>query len=242
MFHDVVNHDSSAGHNEAAQAVANLSRQLAHPLRVLLLTYVSDHGPCSFSELVEVAGAAQAQVGNHLTVLRGAGLLATERQGRQSMYRMPNAHLAEVLANLRAAVGAPEAITPADRPDRGEARRCYDHVGGQLGVAVLQALLHREAVVGDLPRSDELVPGPAATTVLPEFGVPDWTSLEGGRRRFAYGCPDWTEKAPHLGGALGAAVAETLHERRWTRRRPGSRTLELTPEGRRELRSLGVSL
>ncbi len=241
MFHVGMKHDGAEALRAAAEAMAELGKQLAHPLRLLLLTYVSEHGPCAFSELVEVAGASQAQVGNHLTVLRSAGLLVTERRGRQSLYRLPNADLAELLANLGAAAGVSAVDVPVARPGE-EARCCYDHVGGRLGVAVLRTLLERDAVIGDPAGADDLVPGAGADTVLPEFGVAEWAQLHGTRRRFAYGCPDWTEKAPHLGGALGAAVAESMRERRWTKPRSGSRALDLTPRGRSALRELGVSV
>ena len=240
MFHASMKHGGAGALRAAAEAMAELGKQLAHPLRMLLLTYVSEHGPCAFSELVEIAGASQAQVGNHLTLLRSAGLLVTERHGRQSLYRMPNADLAELLANFGAAAGVPAADRPGALTVRDEARCCYDHVGGRLGVAVLRTLLDRGAVTGDPSGTDDLSPGSSADAVLSEFGVTDWAQLHGSRRRFAYGCPDWTEKAPHLGGALGAAVAASLRERRWTKPRSGSRALDLTPRGRNALRELGV--
>lgn len=217
-----------------AGAVAELSRQLAHPLRVVVLSYVAEHGPCTFSELVEVAGAAQAQVGNHLSVLRKAGLLATERQGRQSFYRLPNAHLAEALANLAAAAGVSAETTAWHGIS--DARSCYDHIGGKLGVAVLNTLLAQNALVGD-----PLAEGPA-TTLLPRFGIADTAPLHEGRRRFAYECPDWTERAPHLGGALGAALAESFVARQWVQRKPGSRVLDVTRKGRTALHRLGVEV
>jgi DNA-binding transcriptional ArsR family regulator/enamine deaminase RidA (YjgF/YER057c/UK114 family) len=164
----------------AARAIAELSRQLAHPLRVVVLKRVSEHGPCAFSELVEVAGAPQAQVSNHLSVLRKAGLLATERRGRQSLYRLPNSHLAEVLADLQAAVEL-EGFGPAGTaPQRSEARGCYDHVGGRLGVVILRTLLERNALTGDPLGPEDLSAGPAAGAVSSEFGVPGRQRREGG--------------------------------------------------------------
>jgi DNA-binding transcriptional ArsR family regulator len=222
----------------SAGAMAELSKQLAHPLRVMLLGHVAESGPCPFSELAEVAGVPQAQVSNHLAVLRKAGLLATERQGRQSLYRLPNSYIAEVLANLRAAVGGEE--TALKLPVRAEARSCYDHIGGRLGVDLLRTLLARGVVTGDPLEPGDLAEGEAAAAVLPTFGVPECRTLRDNRRRFAYGCPDWTEKVPHLGGALGAAVAKNLHTCDWVRSRPGSRALDVTELGREALRELGV--
>jgi hypothetical protein len=56
-------------------------------------------------------------------------------------------------------------------------------------------------------------------------------------------CLDSTERAPHLAGALGDAVAEALVRRRWIRRKPDSRVIALTPSGSRGLHAaLGVEL
>jgi DNA-binding transcriptional ArsR family regulator len=232
---------ASSAASDPAEAIARIGHQLAHPLRVRLLSYVAAAGPCPFSELVENVGVSAAQVSNHLGRLRDAGLLATQRHGRQSLYRLPNSHLAEVLANLAAAAdvegvgaGAPQVRGTA------HARRCYDHLGGRLGVKVLRALIDRGALTGGSMSHNELEIGPSASTVLPEFGVTDWAALQHGRRRFAYNCPDWTEKAPHLGGALGSAVARRLHERGWTQPQPGSRALVLTKAGRPALIELGI--
>jgi hypothetical protein len=45
------------------------------------------------------------------------------------------------------------------------------------------------------------------------------------RRRFAYGCLDWTERRSHLGGALGAAVLDALQRTGVVRRQPQTRTV-----------------
>jgi DNA-binding transcriptional ArsR family regulator len=222
-----------------AAAVARLGQQLGHPLRVRLLAHVAWHGPCSFSELVAVTGGSQAQVSNHLAGLRDAGLVATRREGRQSLYRVPNADVAEVLANLASAAGVPLQPTPVVHAAASDARRCYDHLGGALGVAVLDALVERGGLA-PARSGDELVPGPDAAAVLPEFGVARLDDLQSERRRTAYGCPDWTERRPHLGGALGAAVTRAAFARRWVADRPGSRAVRLTAAGRRALAERGV--
>jgi hypothetical protein len=122
-------------------------------------------------------------------------------------------------------------------PAAAEARACYDHIGGKLGVAVLNALVRQEIITGDT----DLAEGPAVG-LLSRFGVADPAPLHDSRRRFAYGCPDWTEHAPHLGGALGAAIADSFVERQWVRRRAGSRVVDVTGKGRTALRKLGVEV
>jgi hypothetical protein len=61
------------------------------------------------------------------------------------------------------------------------------------------------------------------------------------RRRFAFSCLDWSERRPHLGGALGAAMLELFLRRRWVARELDSRALRVTSQGRREfLRQFGL--
>lgn len=233
------------------EAIARIGQQIAHPLRVRLLSYVAAAGPCSFSELVERVGGSAAQVSNHLASLRESGLLVSQRMGRQSVYRLPNAHLAEVLTNLAAAAGvtAAEAWDDQERrtvtgsahaKDLADARRCYDHIGGSLGVQLLQTLTAGEALSGGSDAHDELRAGPKAATLLPRFGVSDWTALPLSRRRFAYNCPDWTEKTPHLGGVLGSAIARHLGQRGWIEPLEGTRAIAVTTKGRRALAARGV--
>jgi DNA-binding transcriptional ArsR family regulator len=229
-------------HSRKEAAMADIARQLAHPLRVQLLAHVAASGPCPFSELVEVAGGNTAQVSNHLAGLRAAGLLVTQRHGRQSLYRLPNSHVAEVLANLAAAAGVEEVehLHDQERATETTARRCYDHVGGRLGVRILAALRARDALIGGSGGHAELTPGAAASAVLPRFGLTGWEELRNGRRRFAYGCPDWTERTPHLGGALGAAITQSMRDKGWIQTRRGSRGLTVTAVGHRALVELGV--
>jgi DNA-binding transcriptional ArsR family regulator len=63
------------------------------------------------------------------------------------------------------------------------------------------------------------------------------------RRRFAYGCVDWSERKPHIAGALGAALLTVALKRKWLTQDLDSRALRLTRNGQRELqRQFGVRL
>jgi DNA-binding transcriptional ArsR family regulator len=63
------------------------------------------------------------------------------------------------------------------------------------------------------------------------------------RRRFAYGCVDWSERKPHIAGALGAALLNVALKRKWLTQDLDSRALRLTRNGQRELqRQFGVRL
>lgn len=235
MFHVDMEH-------EVANAMAAVGQQLAHPLRLQLLAHVANAGPCPFSELAGVVDATPAQVSNHLKSLREAGLVVTRREGRQSLYRVENAYVAELLANMSALVdpGEPTA-EPARRP-HSEARRCYDHIGGRLGVELLRALKRADGLSGAVVDHGVLEPGPAAQDVLVRFGIEDFIAMLNGRRRFAYGCPDWTERTPHLGGAVAAEIKRHFEASGWVEQKRGSRALTVSPSGTNALRELGVAI
>ena len=138
-----------------------------------------------------------------------------------------------------------------------EARLCYDHVAGRLGVALMAGLLDRGALEGGDGRHDPAradadrlsAPGhdvdyrvtARGADVLATLGV-DLEQVAAGRRPLVRYCLDWSEQRHHLAGALGAALAARLLERDWIRRSPHSRAVTLTEAGRDGLdAALGLS-
>jgi hypothetical protein len=65
----------------------------------------------------------------------------------------------------------------------------------------------------------------------------DVESMRALRRRFAFACLDWSERRPHIGGALGAALLNVALKRKWLLQDLDSRALAVTRTGQRELRA-----
>lgn len=109
------------------------------------------------------------------------------------------------------------------------ARTCYDHLAGVAGVQLFGQLLDRgwieleEPLV--LPRPDYRLTERGAAALV-ERGI-DTPFIEKAKRRFAYGCTDWTERGHHLGGALGAAILASLVDRAYVARRSGTRVVDI---------------
>jgi hypothetical protein len=119
-----------------------------------------------------------------------------------------------------------------------DARVCYDHLAGRLGVRIADAMTAR----GYLVLEDEggrLTD--AGTRFLWDLGI-DLRIAGRGRRHLCRACLDWTERRPHIGGAIGAALAERWLALGWIKRHKDSRAVTVTPAGERGFRdSLGMS-
>jgi hypothetical protein len=144
-------------------------------------------------------------------------------------------------------------VTPPETktPPVVQARTCYDHLAGKLGVAVFDTLIARHALhavsvpatKGRKVRSGlgAIRLGPRAASVFGELDI-DIETVAQEKRQFATACLDWTEDRPHVGGALGAAVWARCLERGWIARKPGSRAVLITPAGRVGFAGFGIKL
>lgn len=176
-------------------------------------------------------GVAPSTVSGHLAKLESAGLVTIESTGRRREARLAGPHVAEALEALaRIAPDAPRPIglrAVNGRQALREARSCYDHLAGRAGVALADSLLAE----GALEQHDGafLVPEGAHVHYVERFGV-DPRDMRT-RRPLVRSCTDWTERRPHLAGALGAAILAALLEHGHVKRRPDGRALNITPSG-----------
>ena len=222
--------------------VARIAWALSDPVRLSVMQVLMG-GPATVSELVSAAGTSQPNVSNHLRVLRERGLVKSERRGRQAVYEIPDASVAQLVESLTAVAGGPRAPIFGSDP-MAEARTCYDHLAGRLGVGLYGALVDSDALVPTGEVRGDVRLGPAASVVFGALGIdPEAVAAGTERRRFAFACPDWTERLPHLGGALGGAVRERCFEEGWVRRPEDTRAVGLTGGGERALRErLGLRI
>src|SRR5215218_315610 len=222
--------------------LAPVAALIADPSRAAMLDALSGGVPLTAGELARLAGVAPSTASEHLERLERGGLVISERQGRSRHVRLAGLQVAQALEAL-AAIAPPKRATGLRAWQHGEAlraaRSCYDHLAGVAGVALADALVARGVLK---PGDGGFAITPTGEEELARFGL-DVGAIRSARRATARACLDWSERRPHVAGALGAALLEELLERRWLRRRTDGRALTLTAAGTSGLASaFGMSL
>jgi len=218
--------------------VAAVAALLGDPTRAKMLDALLDGRAHAAGKLARHADVAPSTASEHLTLLLRSGLLLLESHGRERRYRLASPAVGEALEAL-SRIAPSKRVSSLRDASRSEAMRlcrtCYDHLAGRVGVAVTDALVLGGALV---PNDGAFSVSRRGKQTLESLGV-DVDAARQTRRSFARPCLDWSERRPHLAGALGAALASSFLERGWLERRPHDRALLITPAGfgalRREL-------
>ncbi|MGO4307445.1 MULTISPECIES: ArsR/SmtB family transcription factor [unclassified Cupriavidus] len=228
---------------EYAPGISQLAGLLADPGRAAMLWALMDGSARPAGELALIAGLSASSTSGHLARLSEGGLLAVETRGRNRYYRLsaPEIGVAiEALASASLASQPPRVrAVPVSRtapPALKQARTCYDHLAGELAVGLFERMSQAGWLVVEGTAVDLTGDGAQA---MAQLGI-DLGAARRKRRQFACTCPDWSERKPHLGGALGAALLENLLARGWIEPTATSRALRVTPRGQREIEKVAA--
>lgn len=238
--------------------VASAAALFADPTRARILMALGDGRSLPASVLAADAGVTPQAASSQLRHLTAAGLLVAEQSGRHRYYRLATAHVAAVLEAL-AHLAPARPVRSLRQSTRAaalrNARTCYDHLAGRLGVQITQALVDRHALTsadgipdtrrrsGDRLSSQvagcHYTLGPAAGDVFARLGIPasQLSAGHGARRPLLRFCLDWSEQRHHLAGRLGASLLTAMLDAGWITRTPQHRAVRLTPAGTRALGS-----
>ena len=219
---------------DAGHFLSRAGTLVGDPSRAAMLWSLMGGESRPASELAMLANISPQTASSHLRLLVGSGFLRVEALGRNKFYRLGGRAVAVALESLASAVHGKIVSDGTARhvaPDLVFARTCYDHLAGELGVAIL-ARLEAKEYLRQQSRDYRLTA--AGEEFLRTLGL-DLDGAQSKRRRFAYACLDWSHRVPHLGGALGAALLDWLLRGRLMVRRESSRALRLTDLGQRRL-------
>jgi DNA-binding transcriptional ArsR family regulator len=213
--------------------IETLARTIGDPTRIRMLNLLMEGRALTAKELAYGAGVEPATATAHLKRLLADRLVTIAAQGRHKYVRLASPEIAQLMELLMALAPRAEVRRPVPRVEASlrHARMCYDHLAGELGIGVTDALVKQ----GLLRKEDDAF---AVTrrgeSWFAEMGI-DLAALRGKRRKFAAQCLDWSERRDHLGGALGAALATRLLDLGWITRKRNSRAVNVTELGQRKL-------
>jgi len=212
--------------------VAPIAAAIGEPARARMLYCLIDGRARTSTELAIVADVTPSTASVHLQRLKARQLVKVVAQGKHRYYTLDRPEVAAVLEALNVVAGGHPFRSTAPLALRA-ARTCYDHIAGTLGVALYESF-RTQGWISQAGRSDAYDLTGAGSARFEALGI-DIAGARAARRRFAYACLDWSERRPHLGGALAAAVLRMMLRRGWIDQDLDSRILRVTAAGRREL-------
>jgi DNA-binding transcriptional ArsR family regulator len=221
--------------DDADEAVSRIAAAIGEPARARMLYCLADGRARTSTELAVVAQVTPSTASVHLQRLKTRRLVKVVAQGKHRYYSLEGRDVGVALEALSVlAGGSRKAFVPSTPNRLRSARTCYDHIAGSLGVALHDRFQMMGWLLPDSGGGTEYDLNPKGTKAFATLGI----DVEGARllrRHFAYACLDWSERRPHLGGALGAALLNAALKRRWVVQDLDSRALSVTSLGRREM-------
>jgi DNA-binding transcriptional ArsR family regulator len=216
--------------------VSRIAAAIGEPARTRMLYCLMEGQARTSTELAIVAGVTPSTASVHLNRLKSDDLVKVMVQGRHRYYSLASPAVARVLEGLSVVAGGARAkFAPTTPVHLRAARTCYDHMAGALAVSLHDRLVASRWIQA-ARGSDAYSVTAEGERALDALGL-DVEEMRTQRRRFAFGCLDWSERRPHVGGALGAALLNLALRKKWVTRELDSRGLAVTGLGRRELRA-----
>ena len=211
--------------------ISRIAALIGDPARANILTALMDGRALTASELADVAGVTLPTASGHLTKLTDAALLQQRKQGRHKYFQLADGDVAaalEALMGLAAGRGIKRARPgPKDAAMR-EARVCYNHLAGRMGVQLFNSLA-KQGVLAE--RGEDVQLTLQGIEFLKNFGV-DVAGLQAARAPLCRSCLDWSERRTHLAGSVGRAMLARFEHLGWMRRDPNSRAILVTDTGK----------
>lgn len=218
----------------ADASIARVAAAIAEPARAKMLCSLMDGRARTSTELAVIAEVSPSTTSVHLTRLRDQRLVKVLAQGKHRYYSLDDERVAAALESLMVLAGTwSNPFAPSTPTHLRWARTCYDHMAGEVAVALHDRILGNKWI-SKIQRNDgSYEVTPAGARALAARGI-EFEGVSRSRRRIACACLDWSERRPHLGGAIGAALLESALQHKWVLKDLDSRVLRVTKRGERE--------
>ena len=216
-------------------AASRIAAAIGEPARARMLYCLMDSHARTSTELAVVADVSPSTASVHLNRLTTERLVKVLVQGKHRYYSLEGPEVARVLEGLSVLAGGSGDKFVPNTPNRlRAARTCYDHIAGTLGVSLHDRLKTMGWLTANGDESYDVTA--AGVRAFEALGI-DVEEARMLRRRFAFGCLDWSERRSHLGGALGAVLLKLALKKKLVVQDLDSRALRVTSFGRREMGS-----
>lgn len=216
--------------------IASIAALIGDPARANMLIALMDGRALTATELSLEAGVTKQTASSHLSKLLAAQLLKRDIQGRHKYYKLADQDVANALETLMgvAARGAGQRMrTGPKEPALRKSRICYDHLAGELGVFMLDAMLSSKWI---LKTNDTYSLSDQGQVHLIEFGI-DFQALKKKKRPLCKSCLDWSLRRHHLAGSVGAALLDQIFLRKWAKRVEGTRVIQFSISGEKAFKN-----
>lgn len=219
--------------------LTRLVRTIGDPTRIRMLTLLLNGRALTAKELSYGSGVEPATGTVHLQKLLADSLVVSRTQGRHKYFNLASSDVARCIESLMVVAKPLRAQPTTSLPPIQIARFCYDHLAGRVATQITDELQSRRII---RIQEAEVEVTSKGERWLHEFGV-DLASLSRTRRKLASACLDWSERRDHVGGTLGAALAQRLLALDWITRDHDTRVAHVTRRGRLGLhRQFGIHL
>lgn len=218
-------------------SVAPIAALAGDPARANMLSALAGGRALTASELANEAGITAQTASSHLAKLEAGGLIVQAKQGRHRYFRLSGsdvAHMLETMMGVAERAGHLRTRPGPSDPAMRKARVCYDHLAGEMGVALFDGLCAK----GHLSeKSGQISLTRRGEAFLADFGI-SFDALHASRRPLCRSCLDWSMRRTHLAGSLGAALLDQFYARGWAKRDRKSRALLFSPRGEHKFREI----
>lgn len=197
--------------------------------RAKMLTALLSGKALTATELALEADVMPPTASSHLAKLLSGDLICVRKQGRHKYFQLKDHAVAELLEQLLR-------LSPTTRPDIAtgptdqalrQARACYDHLAGEISVALYDSLLTQHLIADTFNTATLTEKG---IVFFQQYGV-DFARLSASHRPMCKTCLDWSERRSHLAGALGHWILTDLLAKGWAQREPDSRVIRFNNQG-----------
>jgi len=210
--------------------ISTIAKLIGDPRRGQMLTALMAGKALTATELASEADITAQTASSHLNKLVDGGLLVMRKQGRHKYFQLHDnevAQLLESLLNVSAKIGLTTIETGPKDPRLKVARICYDHLAGEISVALYDALVENGLLIDS---ASETYFTDKGRVFFEKLGV-NFSEFEKRKRPLCKSCLDWSERRNHLAGSLGQWILTDLISKGWAQKDLDSRAIEFTDKG-----------